>query len=127
MEGRGPRRPEASVPQAVLQGRQPDQSPSTAGVRSPLDLDARRLWPLQGAADELLFLGPRGHARIPTGSGGSVLKPTAEEAGVPWAGFHTFRHTCASLLFASGRNALYSSGSGTPPRVYAGHLRASAR
>jgi integrase len=34
------------------------------------------------------------------------LKPAAEEAGVPWAGFHTFRHTCASRLFAAGRNAV---------------------
>ena len=34
-----------------------------------------------------------------------VLRPAAEEAGVPWCGFHTFRHTCASLLFAQGRNA----------------------
>jgi integrase len=25
---------------------------------------------------------------------------------VPWVGFHTFRHTCASLLFAQGRNAV---------------------
>jgi integrase len=30
----------------------------------------------------------------------------AEEAGVPWIGFHTFRHTCASLLSAAGRNAV---------------------
>lgn len=35
-----------------------------------------------------------------------VLRPVAEEIGAPWAGFHTFRHTCASLLFASGRNAV---------------------
>lgn len=35
-----------------------------------------------------------------------VLKPAAEEAGAPWAGFHTFRHTCASMLFAEGRNAV---------------------
>jgi integrase len=34
-----------------------------------------------------------------------VLAPAAEEAGVEWAGFHTFRHTCASLLSESGRNA----------------------
>lgn len=27
-----------------------------------------------------------------------------EEAGAPWAGFHTLRHTCASILFESGRN-----------------------
>jgi integrase len=32
------------------------------------------------------------------------LEPAAEEAGVPWAGFHTFRHTAASLLFAGGAN-----------------------
>jgi len=25
---------------------------------------------------------------------------------MPWAGFHTFRHTCATLLFAEGRNAV---------------------
>jgi integrase len=34
-----------------------------------------------------------------------VLKPAAEEACVEWVGFHAFRHTCASLLFADGRNA----------------------
>jgi integrase len=35
-----------------------------------------------------------------------VLKPAAEEACVSWAGFHTFRHTCATMLFAEGRNAV---------------------
>ena len=35
-----------------------------------------------------------------------VLTPAAQEAGVPWAAFHTFRHTCASRLFAEGRNAV---------------------
>jgi integrase len=34
-----------------------------------------------------------------------VLTPTAQEAGVPWATFHTFRHTTASMLFDQGRNA----------------------
>ena len=29
----------------------------------------------------------------------------AERAGVGWAGLHTLRHTCASLLFRSGWNA----------------------
>jgi integrase len=33
-----------------------------------------------------------------------LLQPAAGEAGVPWVGFHTFRHTCASLLFDLGRN-----------------------
>lgn len=35
-----------------------------------------------------------------------VLKVAAEEAGAPWASFHTFRHTCASLLFQRGANAV---------------------
>lgn len=25
-------------------------------------------------------------------------------ASVPWVGFHTFRHTCASMLFEAGKN-----------------------
>ena len=44
---------------------------------------------------------------------GRVLKPAAKAAGltverdgeqVAWVSFHTFRHTCASLLFEAGRN-----------------------
>lgn len=35
-----------------------------------------------------------------------TLKPAARKADVPWAGFHTFRHTCATLLFAQGANAV---------------------
>jgi integrase len=34
-----------------------------------------------------------------------TLRPVAEEVGAPWAGFHTFRHTCASMLFERGANA----------------------
>ncbi len=34
-----------------------------------------------------------------------VFKPAARRAGVPWAGFHTLRHTCATLLFRNGLNA----------------------
>ncbi|MBA2793653.1 MAG: tyrosine-type recombinase/integrase, partial [Thermoleophilaceae bacterium] len=35
-----------------------------------------------------------------------VLQPACAEAGVEWAGFHTFRHTVASRLFAEGRNVV---------------------
>ena len=38
-----------------------------------------------------------------------TLKPAAEEAGVPWAGFHAFRHYCASELIADGRNIVQVS------------------
>jgi integrase len=33
-----------------------------------------------------------------------VLKPLVQEVGAPWAGFHTFRHTCASMLFERDPN-----------------------
>lgn len=36
---------------------------------------------------------------------GRFLKPAVIRAGVPWAGFHTLRHTCASMLFRAGWNA----------------------
>ncbi len=35
---------------------------------------------------------------------GRVLKPAAEAVGLGWVSFHTFRHTCASLLFDAGKN-----------------------
>lgn len=34
------------------------------------------------------------------------LRPAAEEIGAPWAAFHTFRHTCASLLFERGASVV---------------------
>ncbi len=33
-----------------------------------------------------------------------ILDVAAREIGEPWIGFHTFRHTCASLMIAQGRN-----------------------
>jgi integrase len=33
-----------------------------------------------------------------------ILKPAAKAARVPRASFHSFRHTCASMLFEEGRN-----------------------
>jgi integrase len=35
-----------------------------------------------------------------------VLNPIRKEAGLPWLGFHAFRHTCATMLSAEGRNAV---------------------
>jgi Phage integrase family len=34
-----------------------------------------------------------------------VFKPAADAAGVPWASWHTLRHTCATRLFRAGLNA----------------------
>jgi integrase len=60
-------------------------------------------WP---GGDDLVFPATNGaylhvgHTRT------RALKPAVEEACLDWVGFHTFRHTCATLLFAEGRNAV---------------------
>jgi integrase len=58
-----------------------------------------------------------------------VLKPAAEEAGVQWAAWHTLRHTCASRLFAQGRNAVQVAAVARPPlpRVHSQRVRPPAR
>ena len=38
-----------------------------------------------------------------------VVKPLMEEAGAPWAAFHTLRHTYASLQLARGVNVVQVS------------------
>jgi integrase len=60
-------------------------------------------WP---APEDPVFASERGTPLRATNLRRRVLKPVAEEVGAPWAGFHTFRHTCASLLFARGANAV---------------------
>jgi integrase len=35
-----------------------------------------------------------------------VVKSAARKGGVPWAGLHTLRHTCATILFRRGWNAV---------------------
>jgi len=62
------------------------------------------LWRLQGGPDELVFTNGLGERVDRDWLWRNALKPAANAAGVPWAGFHTFRHTCASILFANGRN-----------------------
>lgn len=52
-----------------------------------------------------LFPASNGGYLEPSNLMSRVLKPAARRAGVPWAGFHTFRHTCATMLFRHGLNA----------------------
>jgi integrase len=68
----------------------------------------QRLWQLRkdagdGTDDALVFPSAAG---TPLGDANlyKVFKPAAARAGVPWASFHTLRHTCATALFRAGKN-----------------------
>ena len=72
----------------------------------PFEL-ADRLAALRVADDALVFASPlTGRTYDPRHLEHRVLSPACSESGVEWAGFHTFRHTVASRLFANGRNAV---------------------
>jgi len=81
---------------------------------------AQALWRLRGTAPDeaLVFVTSAGTRVEPSNLMSRVLKPAAVEAGLGewvyakgrrraevWVGFHTFRHTCATLLFRHGLNA----------------------
>jgi integrase len=84
-----------------------------AGSARVLRLEASRARALQavrGEPDELLFTGDKGRRIQPSNLMSRVLKPAAVRAGIgewvktpkgkraeTWVGFHTFRHTCATL------------------------------
>jgi integrase len=71
----------------------------------PVDL-ADRLAALGTAHDALVFASATGGVMDPDNVYARVLSPACSEAGVKWAGFHTFRHTVASRMFDAGRNAV---------------------
>ena len=51
-----------------------------------------------------VFVSRAGTPLRPSNIWRQTLKPTREAVGLPWVTFHSFRHTCASLLFEAGRN-----------------------
>jgi len=60
-------------------------------------------WP---GDENLVFPSLSGTPLNPENLRRDVIRPAREEAGAPWAGFHTFRHTCASMLFEQGLNVV---------------------
>jgi integrase len=70
---------------------------------------AQSLWELRKTAgadtSAPVFTAARGGLLDPGNTAARVLKPAARTAGVPWASFHTLRHTCATMLFRHGANA----------------------
>jgi integrase len=94
-----------SAPRAGKSGRV--KTPKSRYSRRDIPLTAsvaRGLWRLQRGPDELLFTTPTGERLRRENVYRRVLAPAAKTAGVEWAAFHTFRHTCASMLFAGGKN-----------------------
>lgn len=59
--------------------------------------------------DALVFPSMRGTPLDPDNLRARMLKPLAEEVGAPWAGWHTLRHTFASLQLAEGCNVVQLS------------------
>lgn len=70
------------------------------------ELRARRRLTEWGGDEDLVFPASNGEPLRHENVRRRALIPAAQESGVPWAGFHTFRHTCATRLFAAGRNAV---------------------
>ena len=67
---------------------------------------ANRLWECgadSGGAEPVFEGEFGGHMRDDT-IRKRVLNPTRELIGMEWVSFHSFRHTCASLLFESGKD-----------------------
>jgi len=64
----------------------------------------RRQGAERSSDEDLVFPSLDGTVLIPENLRRRVVRPTAEEVGTPWAGFHTFRHTCAAILFERGLN-----------------------
>ena len=65
---------------------------------------ARSLWSARPVAGSGPMFATSNGTRFNDRNVRRVLGRAARQAGVPWVTFHTFRHTCASLLFEGGKN-----------------------
>jgi len=98
------------VRRALVRGRV--EPPKSRHGRRDVPLDAELVselrrhrqaseWP---GDEDLVFPSLSGTPLNPENLRRDVIRPAREEAGAPWAGFHTFRHTCAAILFERGFN-----------------------
>jgi integrase len=106
--------PEVCVRRAIVKGRiePPKSKYSRRDVRLPAPLVYRlRTHLAQEERDSAApaFPNIEGEVIDPDNLRRRVLKPLVEEAGAPWAAFHTFRHTFASLHLSEGTNLLQLS------------------
>jgi integrase len=107
--------PEVCVRRAMVKGRiePPKTKYGRREVRLPAPLVYRLRAHLAALEDQdstaLVFTNREGNPIEPNNLRRRALKPLAEEVDAPWAGFHTFRHTFASLHLSQGTNLLQLS------------------
>jgi integrase len=78
--------------------------PLTQGMAQAL-WNARKRPGVDAADGALIFPGVDG-GYLDRGQVYRVVKAAAKTAGAPWAGLHTLRHSCATILFRRGWNAV---------------------
>lgn len=107
--------PEVCVRRGIVKGRiePPKTKYGRREVALPASLVYRLRTHLAEMADQdstaLVFTNEAGNLLEPGNLRRRHLKPIVEEVGAPWAGFHTFRHTFASLHLSRGTNLLQLS------------------
>lgn len=107
--------PEVCVRRAIVRGRV--EPPKTKYGRREVALPASLVHRLRGHLAEqedqdstaLVFTNRDGNSLEYGNLLRRHLKPIVEEVNAPWAGFHTFRHTFASLHLSRGTNLLQLS------------------
>lgn len=107
--------PEVCIRRAIVKGRvvPPKTKHGRRDIRlaAPLAEKMRAHFEEQSAEDStaFVFTNRDGGVINPDDLRKRHLKPLVEEVGAPWAAFHTFRHTFASLHLAGGTNLLQLS------------------
>jgi integrase len=107
--------PEVCIRRAIVKGRiePPKSKYSKRDVRlpAPLVYKLRAHLAAQEVQDSTapVFTNVAGEVIDPNNMRRRIVKPLVEEAGAPWAAFHTFRHTFASLHLSEGTNLLQLS------------------
>jgi integrase len=107
--------PEVCVRRALVRGRiePPKTKHGRREVSLPDSLVVKLRAHLAAEPDQdstaILFPNEAGTPLDPSNLRPRILKPLVRQAGAPWAGFHTFRHTFASLHLGPGTNLLQLS------------------
>jgi integrase len=107
--------PEVCVRRAIVRGRvePPKTKYGRREIRLPDALAAKLRAYLADRPDQdstaILFPSEAGGPLDPANLRSRVLKPLVRRAGAPWAGFHTFRHSFASMHLRRGTDLLQLS------------------